>query len=58
MLADSSKFESVALANFITTDQISTLVTDWTIDPVYVKQMDAIKLPYIIAPNPEPHLTL
>lgn len=58
VLADSSKFESVALANFITTDQISTLVTDWTIDPVYVKQMDAIKLPYVIAPNPEPHLTL
>ncbi len=52
VLADSTKFESVALANFINIDQISMLVTDWTIDPAYVKQMEAIHLPYLIAPKP------
>ena len=52
VLADSTKFESIALANFITIDQISMLVTDWTIDPLYVKQMEDMHLPYLIAPRP------
>lgn len=52
VLADSSKFDAVALANFVTIDQISTLVTDWNIDPSYVKQMEKAHLPYIIAQNP------
>ena len=52
VLADSTKFESVALANFINIDQVSMLVTDWTIDLSYVQQMDAIHLPYLIAPGP------
>ena len=57
VLADSTKFESIALANFITIDQISMLVTDWTIDPLYVKQMEDMHLPYLIAPRPAPYGT-
>ena len=52
VLADSSKFDAVALANFITADQISVLVTDWNVDPTHIKQMDDIHLRYIIAPKP------
>ena len=52
VLADSSKFDAVALANFITADQISVLVTDWNVDPIYIRQMDEIHLRYIIAPKP------
>lgn len=53
VLADSTKFESVALANFITSDQINMLITDWNIDAQTIEKLDAIHLPYIIAQKPE-----
>ena len=52
VLADSTKFESVALANFITTDQISMLITDWNVDVETIKKLEAIHVPYLIAEKP------
>lgn len=52
VLADSTKFESIALANFITTDQINMLITDWNVDVEIIKKLESIHVPYLIAEKP------
>lgn len=39
VLTDSTKFEYVALANFISIDKVTTLVTDWDADPEFLMQL-------------------
>ncbi len=51
VLADTSKFEYTALANFISIDQITTLVTDWMVDPAHIRKMEELHLNYLIAPK-------
>jgi len=52
VLADYTKLESVALANFIPIDKISTLVTDWNADTAFVTELEARGIQCIIAQNP------
>ncbi len=40
-----------ALANFISIDQITTLVTDWMVDPAHIRKMEELHLNYLIAPK-------
>ncbi len=40
-----------ALANFISIDQITTLVTDWMVDPAHIRKMEELHLNYLITPK-------
>ena len=49
VLADSSKFDTLALANFITLSNISMLVTDSNISSEHLQMLESFKVPYILA---------
>lgn len=52
VLADYSKLDSSALASFIPTEKISTLVTDWNADPAFLNELRAMGIQCILAPEP------
>lgn len=52
VLADSTKLESVSLANFIPIEKISTLVTDWNADPAFIGALKAKGIECITAQKP------
>lgn len=56
VLADHSKLEYSALANFIPVEKITALVTDWNADDIFIRELRNKGIQCIVAENPFPSL--